>query len=596
MLGAGVALGPVARAADTGPVPRRVFFDNPDVRNLQISPDGSQLAWLAPIGGARNLWVAPVGAPRAARPITRVTGRSLGDRYSWAHNNRQLIFFRDHEGDENFGAASVDVNTEVVTPLTPERGVRSAVQELDHHFPDEALLRHNARDKRYFDIYRVNLKTGASTLVFENREFAWLITDAQFQIRLGGRYRRDGTLDVLEHRRDGSWDPFIEIPIGDIDGTDLIDFNAEGDTLHMLDPRGRDKAALVGIDMATRRATVLAEDATGDIDKVAFDPLSRRPIAARATPDRARWQALDAATRDDLARLAAFGPGDVEFTSRSLDGKLATVYFERDTSSGVYALLDRTAGQVTPLFVQRPALSRVALRPMEPVMIPARDGLMLPGYLTQPAHPAGGGKPPLVLVIHGGPYWRDWWGFNGTHQWLADRGYAALSVNYRGSTGFGKAFVTAADREWGGRMHDDLIDARDWALARGVGDPQRVGFYGASYGGYSALNAATLTPDRFACIVDIFGVSNLKTFMATIPPYWGPWFSIWKNRLADPDTEAGRAFLEARSPLTHIERATKPILIAQGMNDVRVVAAESEQMVAALQRRGVPVTYVTFSD
>jgi dipeptidyl aminopeptidase/acylaminoacyl peptidase len=201
-----------------------------------------------------------------------------------------------------------------------------------------------------------------------------------------------------------------------------------------------------------------------------------------------------------------------------------------------------------------------------------------------------------VLVIHGGPYWRDSWGYSGAHQFLANRGYAVLSVNFRGSTGFGKSFVTAADREWGGRMHDDLIDAVDWAVARGIADPKRVGFYGASYGGYSALMAATKTPEVFACIVDIFGISNLLTFMATIPPYWGPWFSVWKNRLADPATDAGRAFLRERSPLFHMDRATKPILIAQGMQDVRVVAAESEQMVAALKRKGTEVTYVSFPD
>jgi dipeptidyl aminopeptidase/acylaminoacyl peptidase len=227
--------------------------------------------------------------------------------------------------------------------------------------------------------------------------------------------------------------------------------------------------------------------------------------------------------------------------------------------------------------------------------VTSRDGLWLRAYLTRPDVPAGV-KPPLVLVIHGGPYARDWWGFNATHQWLANRGYAALSVNYRGSTGFGKAFVKAADHEWGGRMHDDLIDTLDWALGQGIADPKRVGFLGGSYGGYSALMAATKTPDRFTCIVDLFGISNLITFMAAIPPYWGPWFSIWKNRLGDPDTVAGRAFLAERSPLNHIDRASKPILIAQGLKDVRVVRAESEQMVAALKAKGVPVTYITFAD
>jgi dipeptidyl aminopeptidase/acylaminoacyl peptidase len=202
----------------------------------------------------------------------------------------------------------------------------------------------------------------------------------------------------------------------------------------------------------------------------------------------------------------------------------------------------------------------------------------------------------MVLAIHGGPYLRDEWGFNATHQWLANRGYAVLSINYRGSTGFGKAFVTAANREWGGKMHDDLIAGVNWAVARGVADRKRVGFYGGSYGGYAALTAATRTPDVFACIVDIYGIANLLTFMAAIPPYWMPFFSVWKNRLGDPDTEEGRAFLRERSPLTHIERAYRPILIVQGLEDVRVTRAESEQMVEVLRRRNVPVTYVVFPD
>ena len=271
------------------------------------------------------------------------------------------------------------------------------------------------------------------------------------------------------------------------------------------------------------------------------------------------------------------------------------VYFERDTASGEYALIDRAAAAVKHLYVQHKALDEIPLKPLQPVKFAARDGLGLNGYLTLPAT-AGAAKPPLVLVIHGGPYARDQWGFNPTHQWLANRGYAALSINYRGSTGFGKAFVTAADHEWGAKMHDDLIDGLDWAIAKGIGDPKRVGFYGASYGGYSALMAATKTPERFACIVDLFGISNLITFMATIPPYWSPWFRVWKLRLGDPGTEEGKALLAERSPLNHLERATKPILIAQGLQDVRVVAAESEQMVAALKQRDVPVTYVTFAD
>jgi dipeptidyl aminopeptidase/acylaminoacyl peptidase len=592
----GVAL-PFARsaaAAESELVARKVFFDNPDIGGVRISPDGERLAWLAPVGGVRNLFVAPRDDLDAARAVTHATDRNLSPFYRWAHTNRHLVFFQERDGDENWRASSVDLASGAIVPLTPERGVKAYWQEADRKFPEEMLFKHNARDKRYFDLFRVNVVTGKSDLLFENNEFAWYVTDSNFQLRIGARYVADGSAEWVERRPDGGWAPFLNVPIADIDSTQVIDFSADGKTLYMLDSRGRDKAALFALDMATRHDAMLAADDGADIVQVDFDFVQRRPLAARANRDRIRWHPVDPAAAQDLAGLAGYGPGDVEILERSADNRFATVFYERDNESGEYALLDRQRRNVRSLFRQRKALADVGLRKMQPVIIPARDGLRLNGYLTLPE--AGADNLPMVLVIHGGPYLRDNWGFNSVHQWLANRGYAVLSVNYRGSTGFGKAFVTAADKEWGGKMHDDLIDAVDWAVGQGIADPKRVGFFGGSYGGYSALTAATKTPEVFACIVDLFGISNLITFMATIPPYWGPWFSIWKNRLGDPATEEGRAFLTERSPLTHIDRAVRPILIAQGMQDVRVVAAESEQMVAALKKRGVPVTYITFPD
>jgi dipeptidyl aminopeptidase/acylaminoacyl peptidase len=583
-----------AAATETELVARTVFFDDPDVGSVRISPDGQNLAWLAPIGGVRNLVVAPLADPGAARAVTHATDRNLSTFYRWAHTNRHLVFFQERDGDENWRASSVDLNSGAVVPLTPERGVKAYWQEADRKFPEQMLFKHNARDKRYFDLFRINLVTGKSDLLFENNEFAWYVTDSDFHLRLGVRFAADGNAENMLRRPDGTWEHFLTVPIGDLDSTQALDFSADGKTLYVLDTRDRDKAALFAIDVATRKPSLLAADDEADMVNVDFDFVQRRPLAARANKGRARWHAVDPSAARDLDDLAGYGPGDVEIIERSADNRFMTVFYERDAESGEFALLDRQARKVRSLFRQRKALAGVALRKMQPVIIPARDGLRLNGYLTLPE--AGGGGLPMVLVIHGGPYARDVWGFNSVHQWLANRGYAVLSVNYRGSTGFGKAFVTAADKEWGGKMHDDLIDAVDWAVGEGIADPKRVGFFGGSYGGYSALTAATRTPEVFACIVDVFGISNLITFMATIPPYWGPWFSIWKNRLGDPATEAGRAFLTERSPLTHIDRAVRPILIAQGMQDVRVVAAESEQMVAALKKRGVPVTYITFAD
>jgi dipeptidyl aminopeptidase/acylaminoacyl peptidase len=573
-------------------IARRALFDDPDYGSLTISPDGWHLSWLAPLDGVRNLFVARIDDLASARPVTRMTDRNIAPYYRWAHSNSHIVFFQERDGDENWRASSVNIRNNAVVALSPPQGVKSFTAQLDRKFPNDVLLMHNARDKRYFDLYRVNVQNGASELLYENKEYAGLLCDGDFRLRLGTRVAADGSVEVFERHASGSWSPFMTIPLGDIDGFDLLEFSADDKTLYMLDSRGRDKAALVAVDMASKKTTLLAADDEADIAHVSFS--GRRPMAVRADRERAHWQAVDPGTMQDLADLSAYGAGDILFTGRSYNDRVLAAQFERDTASGEYVLLDRETREVRPLFKQRKALAGLALRPLEAVTFPARDGLRISGYLTRPE--GADGKLPMVLVIHGGPYFRDHWGFNSIHQWLANRGYAVLSVNYRGSTGYGKAFVTAADHEWGRHMHDDLIDAVDWAVGQGIADPQRVGFFGGSYGGYSALTAATRTPDVFACIIDLYGISNLLTFMATIPPYWQPWFSVWKNRVGNPDTEEGRAFLAERSPLNHLERATKPILIAQGMNDVRVVAAESQQMVDALKSRNAPVTYLTFRD
>jgi dipeptidyl aminopeptidase/acylaminoacyl peptidase len=332
-----------------------------------------------------------------------------------------------------------------------------------------------------------------------------------------------------------------------------------------------------------------------DISQILLHPDTDLPIAVMAKAARVRWHVVDPDYREDFAALAALADGGELGLGEMVRGaRLFGVFIDRDNASGEFALYRREGKAARQLFRMRPKLDSVQLRPMLPVAMPARDGLTLPGYLTLPSDDFRNG--PLMLVVHGGPYWRDSWGFNSVHQWLANRGYAVLNVNFRGSTGFGKAFVNAADKEWGGRMHDDLIDAVEWASRARYADRARVGFMGASYGGYAALTAATKTPETFACIVDIFGISNLITFMATIPPYWSAWFDIWKRRLADPATEEGRAWLRERSPITHVAKIKRPMLIAQGANDVRVVAAESEQIVRAMQERNIPVTYVTFPD
>jgi len=575
-------------------IPRETFFGDPDVARAQMSFDGKWVAYIAPVDGVRNLWVAPLGDLAAARPLTRATDRPISFFFQWAFTNRHVIFFQERDGDENWRASSVDIHDGTVVPLTPERGVRAWLQEVSHRFPREMLFVHNERDRQFLDLYRVDVTTGKAALVYENHQFAWVVTDLAFRLRLALRFGKDGSAEVLERRPSGAWALLLSIPHGDVAATRLLDFDADGQTLYLLDTRGRDRAALVAVDTRTRHARVLAESPDADLTRVVLHPATRRPLATAAMADRQRWQAVDASFASGLEAIRSATSGDVASLGLSADARRVMVSVQHDVASPEWLLYDRPTRRARPLFKARRTLDGLSLRPLEPAAFAARDGLRIPAYLTLPAPDAR--NVPMVLVIHGGPYARDEWGFNPTHQWLANRGYAVLSINYRGSTGFGKAFVAAADREWGGKMHDDLIAGVDWAVGRGIADPKRIGFYGESYGGYAALTAATRTPEVFACIVDVYGIANLLTFMAAIPPYWGPWFSVWKSRLGDPDTEEGRAFLKERSPLTHIDRAFRPILIVQGLEDVRVTRAESEQMVAALRQRDVPVTYVVFPD
>jgi dipeptidyl aminopeptidase/acylaminoacyl peptidase len=577
-------------------IPRRLLFGDPERSLVRISPDGRRLAFLAPVDGVLNVWVSPIDDLARARPLTRAADRNLGPWLLWLHNNRHVVFFREQGGDENWQAHRVDVESGGIVALTPGPGVKSYVHQHSHHFPDELLIAHNERDKRFFDIFRVNVVTGHSTLIQANNGFVGFFTDPQFRVRFAVRSTADGGWDYLQRGTDGDWHLFARIDMADAMNTRPIEFSDDGKELYWLDSRGRDKAAVVAQDLATGATRVLAENMKADVVELTLEPLTYRPIAGTSVFARRTWHVTDRDYADDFANLAKLSDGDLVSVDLSDDKRQAVAYYERDAAAAQFFHYDRAAKQARFLFTARPALERAPLVAMEPVVVRARDGLDLVCYLSRP-HGADKDKPlPMVLCVHGGPWARDFWGLQPTHQWLADRGYAALSVNYRGSTGFGKAFVNAANLEWAGRMHDDLIDATDWAIGRGIADEKRVAIYGASYGGYAALVGVTFTPEKFACAIDVFGVSNLVTFLRAIPDYWKPWQTIWKARMGDYTTDAGQKFLQERSPLNHVGRIVRPLLIGQGANDVRVKASESEQIVAAMQARNIPVTYVYYSD
>lgn len=597
------AAAPMPASPQVELIPRDVFFGNPTRAQLRVSPDGQWLSWLAPRDGVLNIWIAPVAKPDEARALTAEKGRPIRQHF-WAPNAKLVLFINDKGGDENFLLYGADVAGGDVRTLTPFEKTRVQIVAFSEANKDEILVGINNRDPQWHDVHRLNLRTGALTLVRENNEWAGFEADDSLTLRLATKQTDAGGMVVHRIGTDGKVEaqPFLEIPYEDSLTTGIIGFTADGRTLYAQDSRGRDKSALVKLDLQTAAPTMVAESTRADIDDTLRHPTTRHLQAYSVNYLKNEWHAIDPAIAPDLAFLREkLGP-DFQVTARTDDDRLWTVAFDPVTASPAFHVYDRAARTLKKLFVVRPELEGKPLVAMHPREIRSRDGLTLTAYLSLPpgVDADADGRPekplPLVLNVHGGPWARDGYGFNPEHQWMANRGYAVLSVNYRGSTGFGKGFIAAADLQWAGRMHDDLIDAVNWAVREGIAQKEKTAIYGGSYGGYATLVGLTFTPDVFACGVDIVGPSNLNTLLASIPPYWEPLKQTFYRRMGDPRTEEGRKLLAERSPLSRVEAIRKPLLIAQGANDPRVKQAEADQIVQAMKARGIPVTYVLYPD
>ncbi|QWF17557.1 alpha/beta hydrolase family protein [Lysobacter capsici] len=583
-------------------IPRSALFGNPDRINAQISPDGRYLGWLAPLDGVMNVWIAPIDQPTKARAVTDDKARGIRQ-FVWSYRDSTLLYLRDQGGDENFHLYAVDLSRPgPARDLTPYPKTRASLVRLAHRHRDSVLVAMNDRDGKWHDLYRVDLASGERTLVHRNEErIASYYADGDLRVGRVSRARDDGGIELLAPDGDTGWKVVDTIGFEDTQTTAIQGYSDDGKTLYATDSRGRDTSALYAIDRDGSK-TLLSDDPRADIGELLSDPLSDEPQAVSVNYLRRQWRPLDPAIAAELARLESkLGQGEYAITSRTLDDKTWIVdYSSAEQPSTIYRYDGGGNGTLTKLFSSRPALDGAALVPMWPREIPARDGKTLVSYLTLPAGAERDGtiqRPvPLILTVHGGPWARDVYGYNATAQWLANRGYASLKVNYRGSTGFGKNFINAADGEWAGKMHDDLIDAVDWAVKQGITTPDQVAIMGGSYGGYATLVGMTFTPDTFKCGVDIVGPSNLETLLKTIPPYWASLFEQFTRRMGDPRTPAGRKLLAERSPITRVDQIRKPLLIGQGANDPRVNQAESDQIVEAMQAKKIPVTYVLFPD
>jgi dipeptidyl aminopeptidase/acylaminoacyl peptidase len=574
-------------------IPREVLFGNPVKTSPQISPDGKMLAYLAPVNNVLNVWVKTIGK-EDDRAVTKDDDRGIR-RYFWAEDSKHIMYLQDVGGNENWRLYAVDLETSQIKDLTPYEDVQVQIVARDKHFPNELLIGMNKEDPKVHDVYHLDLTTGKLEMVAKNPgNIASWLADANLKIRCAMVAGADGSFDLmLRGTEQADWEKLFTWGPEDSMTSGPVSFTKKGDSLHLIDSRNVNTGRLVKMKIETGNIQVIAEDPQYDVSNVMIHPDSYEVQAVAFTKARTEWIVLDDSIKDDFKVISKLDHGDFYISDRDNADEAWLVSFTKDNGPVSYYAYDRKKNKGTFLFEHMPELGKYKLARMEPVSFKTRDKLTIHGYTTFPVW-----KPrknlPMVLSVHGGPWSRDSWGYDSSAQWFANRGYLCLQVNFRGSTGYGKDFVNAGDKQWAAKMHDDLVDGVNWAIEKGYADPEKVAIFGGSYGGYAALVGATFTPDIFCCAVDIVGPSNLVTLIKSIPPYWSTYLATFHKRVGNPDTE--EEFLKSRSPLFKVDQIKIPILIAQGANDPRVKQAESEQIVEAMKKKGLAYEYMLFED
>lgn len=584
-----------------------ILFSNRDRDDVQLSPDGSKISFCAPVNGVPNLWVGPAKDPDKAQPVTNHTSRSIGA-HEWAYTNQHILYLQDENGDGNLCIYCLNLSSGDVKNLTPLRGVRAQILAKSPRYPQEIMIGLNNRNPSFYDICRLNIETGNTTLVMKNDQFQInqkngprVGIDDNYRIRFASRITQDGEIERFELMDNRSWRLFSKTSPGEI--FEIFGFNKTGETAYFWDDRNRSTLALVAIDLKTGDETVVAQDPRVDLwDYFIIHPTEKTVQAVSFNYERMYWQAIDSGLTKDLEYLGKVADGDFRVVSQTLDNEAWIVAYAMDDGPMRYYCYGREDGKARLLFTANSELEGWPLARMHPAVIRSRDGLDLVSYYTLPpeSDPDDDGIPdaplPMVLNVHGGPWGRDEWGYSFEHQWLANRGYAVLSINFRGSTGFGKNFTNAGDLEWGRKMQDDLIDGINWAVQKGIADQDRIAIMGASYGGYATLAALTFTPEVFVCGVDEFGISDMKSWIESQPSYNQGKSSRLASRLGDPQTEEGRRMLFERSPINHVDRIKRPLLITQGANDPVTPRDHSDRIVSAMKEKNLSVIYLLYPD
>lgn len=586
-------------------IDREIFFGNPEIAGGKISPDGKYVSFLKPLDGVRNIWVKEFNEPfESAIPITADKTRPIGA-YFWSRDSRNVLYVQDKGGDENFHVYSVkpddaidpDLGVPHSTDLTPYDGIRAIIMSVPKSNHSTLIVGINDRDKAWHDQYEISIETGHRKLILQNdNQFSSAVYDLKDQLKILTRTTEDGGQEFLKQGKNG-WERIYSC--SNTETAAPYHFGKDG-RLYMVSDKGDlvNLSQLLLLDINTKEVEFVESDPESAVDfgSTIFSDLRDELIGTSYTAAKTKIYWRDKEFEKDYNLLEArFEGAEVQFTSGTEDEMTWIVYINKDTDPGAAYLFDRKTKETSFLYRPRPNLPVDHLVQMQPASFTSSDGLEIPSYLTMPKT-KGKSNLPAVIMPHGGPWARDYWGYNSYAQFLANRGYVVFMPNFRGSIGYGKSFQNAGNLQWGEKMQDDLTWAAKYLKDEGIADPKKIAILGGSYGGYATLAGLTFTPDVYAAGVSIVGPSNLFTLLETIPPYWASALKMFHIRMGNPETVEGKEQLKRQSPFFHADSIKAPLLVAQGDNDPRVKTAESNQIAVACRESGQDIQYLNFPD